>query len=198
MGRTLQPAGRADDDPDGDGLTNEEELALKSNPVHADSDGDGYDDGEEVDWGTAVCGPEHPPYHYNPKLTLVGNTNYRFQAASNQAAAGDQAPIAAQNLLIFNMGGGTLNWMAEASQPWITLSEEEGTGQSSLSIGVDPGALSAGHYTGTITLNTISEWADADPNQATADEETATVEVTLDVLPPKDFGRYIFLPLIMR
>jgi hypothetical protein len=145
-----------------------------------------------------VCGPEHPPYHYNPKLTLVGKSNYKFLTASNQAAAGDQAPIAAQELLILNMGGGTLHWMAEASQPWITLSEEEGTGQSSLSIGVDPGALSAGHYTGTVTLSTISEWAAAGPNQAEAEAETATIEVTLDVLPPKGFSRYIFLPLIIK
>jgi hypothetical protein len=190
--------GGPEDDPDGDGLTNEEELALKSNPINADSDGDGYYDGEEVDWGTAVCGPEHPPYHYSPKLTLVGKANYKFLTASNQVAAGGQAPIAPQELLIFNMGGGTLHWMAEASQPWITLSSEEGSGQSSLSIGVDPGGLATGHYTGTITLNTISEWTDAGPNQAAADEEAATIEVTLDVLPPKDFGRYIFLPLIMK
>ncbi len=117
------------DDPDGDGLTNEEELALMSNPIHADSDGDGYYDGEEVDWGTAVCGPEHPPYHYSPKLTLVGKANYKFLVASNQAAAGDQAPIAPQELLIFNMGGGTLYWSATASHPWITLSRRRAVGR---------------------------------------------------------------------
>jgi len=190
--------GGPSDDPDSDGLTNEEELALMSNPVHADSDGDGYDDGEEVNWGTAVCGPEHPPYHNNPKLTLVGNANYRFQAASTQAAAGSQAPITPQDLLIFNVGGGVLNWLAEASQPWITLSEVEGSGLARLSIGVDPSVLSTGHYTGTITLSSASVKSSAGLNQAEAEPETATIEVTLDVLPPKDFPRYVYLPLITK
>jgi hypothetical protein len=96
------------------------------------------------------------------------------------------------------MGGGTLHWMAEADQPWITLSDEEGIGQSSLSIGVDPGGLTTGHYTGTITLSTFSDPSAAGPNQAAADGEAATIEVALDVLPPKDFSRYIFLPLVMK
>jgi hypothetical protein len=39
-------------DTDGDGLTDEEEIALGTNPFMADTDGDGYDDGEEVDAGT--------------------------------------------------------------------------------------------------------------------------------------------------
>jgi hypothetical protein len=128
----------------------------------------------------------------------VGKANYEFLSASNQEAAGAQAPIASQDLLIFNMGGGTLHWMAEASQPWITLDSEEGSGQSSLSIGVDPGGLSTGHYTGTITLKTISELIELGRSQAAASEEAATIEVTLDVLPPKDFGYHIFLPLIMK
>jgi hypothetical protein len=64
----------ADDDPDGDGLANQEELVLISKPLHTDSDGDGFHDGEEADWETAVCGTEHPPYHTGPKLTLVGHS----------------------------------------------------------------------------------------------------------------------------
>jgi hypothetical protein len=184
--------GGADDDPDGDGLPNEEELLLKSNPINADSDGDGYYDGEEVDWGTAVCGPEHPPYHYSPKLTLVGRSNYKFVVASSQMT------VAPQELLIFNMGGGTLYWSAMASQPWITLGSEGGSGQSSLSIGVDPGDLDTGHYTGTITLLNLSERVGAGPNQALAEQEEATIEVSLSVLPAKNFGSFVFLPLVVK
>jgi hypothetical protein len=190
--------GGADDDPDGDGLSNEAELLLKSNPINADSDGDGYYDGEEVDWGTAVCGAEHPPYHTSPKLTLVGSANLEFVTASNQAAAGNQTAVTPQELLIFNMGGGTLDWSASASQPWIALSNEEGSGQSSLFIGVDPGPLTTGHYTGTVTLRNLSTRTAAGPNQAAAEGEAATIEVTLDVLPPKDFGHFVYLPLVVR
>jgi len=39
-------------DTDGDGLSDEEEIALGTDPFKADTDGDGYDDGEEVSAGT--------------------------------------------------------------------------------------------------------------------------------------------------
>jgi hypothetical protein len=185
-------SGGADDDPDGDGLTNWEELGLMSNPVSADSDGDGYYDNEEVDWETDVCGPEHPPYHGSPKLTLVGMREYKFVAASNQSV------VASQDLLIFNFGGGTLDWSATASDPWIILSSEEGSGQSTLSIGVEPNGLTTGHYTGTITLANLSAQAAAGLRQATADREVATIDVSLTVLAPKAFSRTVFLPLILR
>jgi hypothetical protein len=184
--------GGADDDPDGDGLGNGEELLLMSNPINADSDGDGYYDNEEVDWETDVCGPEHPPSHTSPKLTLVGMREYEFVAASNQLV------VAPQDLLIFNFGGGTLDWSATASEPWITLGSEGGSGQSTLSIGVELNGLDEGYYTGTITLVNLSTRAAAGPSTADASREIATIDVSLRVLPAKDFGRYIFLPLVLR
>jgi len=45
------------DDPDGDGLTTEQELALGTNPLVADTDGDGINDGDEVNI-----------YHTNPLM----------------------------------------------------------------------------------------------------------------------------------
>jgi len=45
---SLPPA----EDPDGDGLTNDEEASLGTDPFVADSDGDGFLDGEEVASGT--------------------------------------------------------------------------------------------------------------------------------------------------
>jgi hypothetical protein len=185
-------SGGADDDPDGDGLTNGEELALRSNPLNADSDGDGYYDNEEVDWQTDVCGPEHPPYHTAPKLTLVGSSELEFTVTGNQLI------IAPQSLYIFNFGGGTLEWSATASEPWIALGSEGGSGQSTLSIGVDPNGLTRGHYTGTITLVNLSAQAAAERNRAAAEREIATIDVSLEVLAPKDFSHYVFLPLVFR
>jgi hypothetical protein len=39
-------------DPDGDGLTNQEEKEIGTDPNNSDSDGDGISDGEEQDIGT--------------------------------------------------------------------------------------------------------------------------------------------------
>ena len=39
-------------DPDGDGLSTEQEVGLGTNPYHADTDGDAIDDGDEIALGT--------------------------------------------------------------------------------------------------------------------------------------------------
>jgi Tol biopolymer transport system component len=39
-------------DPDGDGLTNAEEITLKTDPANPDTDGDGLSDGDEIKWGS--------------------------------------------------------------------------------------------------------------------------------------------------
>jgi hypothetical protein len=49
------------DDPDGDGLTNAQELALGTNPIVADTDGDGFSDGAEAAAGTDPLNPASKP-----------------------------------------------------------------------------------------------------------------------------------------
>ena len=51
----------ADDDPDHDGLTNEEEQALGTDPNNPDSDGDGITDGGENDQGADPNDPNDTP-----------------------------------------------------------------------------------------------------------------------------------------
>ena len=51
----------ADSDDDGDGLTNLQEYAEKTNPGLADSDGDGHEDAKEISKGTDPADPDSKP-----------------------------------------------------------------------------------------------------------------------------------------
>jgi hypothetical protein len=48
-------------DADNDGVTNEQEVALGTNPFNPDTDGDGYSDGEEVEAGSDPTNPASIP-----------------------------------------------------------------------------------------------------------------------------------------
>ena len=48
-------------DPDGDGLTNDQEVAAGTNPRNPDSDGDGYPDGWEADHSFDPTDPGSKP-----------------------------------------------------------------------------------------------------------------------------------------
>lgn len=53
-----------------------------------------------------------------------------------------------------NITGGATGWTASASQSWINLSQNSGTGAGPINVGVDPSGLAIGSHTGTITLST--------------------------------------------
>jgi len=55
-------AAAGDSDQDGDGLLASEEEELGLDPELADTDGDGYDDGEEIDGNTDPTDPSDHPY----------------------------------------------------------------------------------------------------------------------------------------
>ncbi|MFQ5594495.1 MAG: hypothetical protein ACE5HA_10120, partial [Anaerolineae bacterium] len=177
-------------DPDQDGLTNIEEFNLGTYPTKADSDRDGFDDDVEVEAGTDPCGPEHPPHPIGPKLTLAGQALYKFVTSSNGPS------INPQKLQVYNFGAGMLNWTASKSASWITLSDSSGTAPSELLIGVNPKGMAPGRYNGMVTINTSSaaETFGLLTADANSRGETATVEVSVQVLPPRQYSLY--LPLL--
>lgn len=58
-----------------------------------------------------------------------------------------------QTLSISNTGGGTLSWSASDGAAWLSLSPASGTGNGVITASVAIGTLTAGSYSGTITLS---------------------------------------------
>jgi hypothetical protein len=58
-----------------------------------------------------------------------------------------------QSVTVSNAGTGTLTWTAASNQSWLAVSPGAGTNSGSLSVSVTIGALAAGSYTGTVTVN---------------------------------------------
>jgi len=75
-----------------------------------------------------------------------------------------------QTFYVLNTGEETLNWSISSSQPWLNCSPDSGTDFGSVTVSVDPSGLTAGTYTGTITVS--------DPNATNSPQK---VEVNLTV-----------------
>ena len=60
---------------------------------------------------------------------------------------------ATQTLSISNTGGGTLTWSASDNAAWLTLSPASGTGNGTVTLTAATGTLSAGSYSGTVTMS---------------------------------------------
>jgi hypothetical protein len=162
-------------DEDGDGLVNQREQNLGTNPLHADSDGDGFYDGEEgVSWGTDPCGPEQPPYHLMPLMTISGGLPQPvFTVATNQATFNE--PVYYQ---VINAGNAELNWNAVASEPWVTL---EVIGNDLLKVGVDLHGFPVDVYSATVTIINQASI------RAVSINEEYGIDITAVVLPLKRF-----------
>ena len=63
------------------------------------------------------------------------------------------ADPATQTLSISNTGGGTLSWTTSENTAWLTLSPTSGTGNGAMTLSVATGTLTAGSYSGTVTMN---------------------------------------------
>jgi murein DD-endopeptidase MepM/ murein hydrolase activator NlpD len=97
-----------------------------------------------VDVSLTVTAPPPPP------VLGVSPATFTFTSEQGSTPAG-------QTLTITNTGSGTLNWSATEPIPWLVGSPASGSlaaGQSaSMSISVNTAGLTAGTYTGTITVS---------------------------------------------
>lgn len=75
------------------------------------------------------------------------------------AIVGQPAP-AAQQVAITEDTGLSLNWTATSNVPWMTVSPASGAAPSTLTVNVDPSQLTAGTYTGVITVDDGAGGAD--------------------------------------
>ncbi|HLP59806.1 MAG TPA: M28 family peptidase, partial [Candidatus Deferrimicrobium sp.] len=87
-------------------------------------------------------------------------------------ALGTGIHTAAQEVWVRNSGNGILNWQASENTAWLTCSPISGTGNGIINVSVNPGGLSAGVYTGTISIT-----------DANASNSPQNVSVTLTVKP---------------
>jgi len=87
---------------------------------------------------TVITAPVPPAIGESP-----ASFSFTAQAGANPAA---------QTLTISNTGNGTLSWSASDNAAWLTLSPASGTGNGTVRLTVATAALTAGSYSGLITL----------------------------------------------
>ncbi|MCB0032341.1 MAG: hypothetical protein KDE28_30735, partial [Anaerolineales bacterium] len=177
-------------DLDLDGLDNLGEYQSRTNPRHADSDGDGFYDGYELEWGTDPCGPEKPPYHTQPRLTLMGLQKYTLRTALNLGTS-------SSTIDIVNFGAGQMNWQISSDASWLTFDQTSGNEDATVRFTADPAGLAPGAYRATVTVQTIPT---AQAGRAVLAEQ-AQFTVTFMVMPaivPADDTYRIYLPIARR
>ena len=116
-----------------------------------------------------------PPPPVEPPSIGVSPTNLSFTATQGGANP------STQSLSITNTGDGTLNWTAADNTSWLTLSPASGTGDGAVTLTVTTGALAAGSYSATLTLNATG--ADSVTVPVTFTVATASVPPAIGMSP---------------
>ena len=96
---------------------------------------------------TVQEGSPPPPPPPLPPAIGASPTSVSFTATQSGAN-----PLT-QTLSISNTGDGTLSWTAAGNASWLTVSPALGTGDGAVTLTVTTGALAAGSYSATVTLN---------------------------------------------
>jgi hypothetical protein len=99
-----------------------------------------------------------------PPMIVLNRDRFNFGYIKNGASP------CLQTLFIYNGGGGTLNWTAEADASWINLNPTSGTEGGIVTIAINTIGLNIGSYMGTISVS--------DPDVGNSPQ---TVEVYLTV-----------------
>lgn len=89
----------------------------------------------------------------------LNRTAFYFSAIRNGSAS------PSQTLMIENIGDGTLNWTVSTNASWLSVSQSSGSGNGMIDVSVGSGGLSAGTYTGTVSVYASN--ASNSPQQAT-------------------------------
>jgi len=120
-------------------------------------------DGSPSDTSNAVFSIIDP---VPPKISLSRTSLY------SRAVMGSPAIVTGlQRVWVNNSGGGTLNWSANDSSSWLAAVPTSGTNAGVLTVSVNPAGLSAGNYSGSITVS-----------DSHAANSPRTITVTLDII----------------
>ena len=100
--------------------------------------GAGYKDGNVSAYGTTGTAAA-------PVLSVSPS------ALTFAATTGGASP-AAKTLSVSNTGGGALSFTTSSNQPWLSVTPASGSAPASLSVTAATGSLTAGTYTGSVTV----------------------------------------------
>jgi len=133
----------ADEDPDGDGLTNRDELFFGTAMGRADTDRDGVPDGQEVNQGSDPADRGSTP---QPSSLIVAPERLTFRSVLGEE------PPPPQEVMVWHTRPEPLGWTARAEAPWLVLEPSEGETPGSFMVRALPARLQPGLYDAVIRV----------------------------------------------
>lgn len=109
---------------------------------------------ESTESGLTTFTPTGSPPPVVPSVIGASPTSLSFAATQGGANP------ATQTLSISNTGGGSFSWSAGENATWLTLSPVSGTGNGAVALTVTTGSLTAGSYSGAVTVSSRSLLSD--------------------------------------
>ena len=122
----------------------------------------------------------------NVEVIQVPLLSVSSNAPSHDFGRINQGDSTSWEFLIWNAGGGILNWNIVDNQPWITVNPQKGTNSGSVIINIDTSYLKPGDNSGTITIN--SNGGESSGNINVEVIQVPLLSVSSNA-PSHDFGR---------